>query len=759
MVPRVKKSVTKSWQWLVEPHRKQREKDLTRQSRLLSAILIIFIPFGLLMSFGYEFSRHQRIDFSSPEIQLSTTAILLLLFAYLLNRAGAYRLAAGLTILTLTASTFLASIPTYDAEQTGLLYYLVFPVLISSILLPMWFTAAMVLLVVFGMFLFTVTFPGINPEEIPLISTLLISLIILLSAEYRSVLERDRQKELIESEKRFRTLVEHAPEAILVYDADHAHFLDGNSNALQLFERSKDELFEIGFQELCLMRNDVTQRQFSLFKKEIDSALAGETPLFEWVFQRQDGGKIPCTVRLLQLPSSDFRLIRASIIDLSAHKQAEEYMMRLVSHDQLTDLPNRSLFVDRLGQAIFAARRAGTLVGVFLLNLDNFKDVNSAFSRNIGDRILQVVAERLKEALRESDTIARFSGDEFAILLDNIKELLNLISVTDKIRQIFAAPICIDEHEIYISTSIGISVFPDNGGAPNILLQNADLALSHAKRKGKNTFQFYSPEMEAHALARVSLAAEMHHALQSQTFILHYQPQINLHDETMRGVEALIRWPHPSGKLISPGEFIPIAEETGLIVPLGEWVLHKACQQSRTWVDTHQAPLTMAVNISEKQLHKPNFTEIVKRILNETGLPPEQLELELTENIILQNQYIAHDLFFSLKDLGVNLAVDDFGTGYSTLSQLSRLPLDILKIDRSFVSRVIREKKDAVIVAGIMSIARELGLKVIAEGVEEEEQMQFFRTQGCDIIQGFYYSKPVDAQKVVEFRHKFSLPE
>jgi len=430
---------------------------------------------------------------------------------------------------------------------------------------------------------------------------------------------------------------------------------------------------------------------------------------------------------------------------------AEESRKRehfLAFHDSLTGLPNRQLFFDRLSQDIAQSRRSGQLVAVMLLDLDGFKAINDNVGHAGGDQVLQITGDRLQSCLRESDTVARLGGDEFAILARGLTNVGDVVQIAEKVLHSLAEPLVIEHQQCQIGASIGISLFPSDGEQVEVLVKRADFAMYRAKRLGKNRFMLYDLAMDARLHGHVSLENDLRSALGRSDFVMHYQPQVNMATGAYTGVEALLRWQHETTGLISPEKFIPLAEETGLIIPIGAWALRTACRHHAAWKCSHgPGPhLRMAVNLSARQFRGVHLVETVAEILEETRFDPQCLELEITESVAMQNLDHSIATMVRLKDMGVRLAVDDFGTGYSSLSYLKRFPIDLLKIDRSFVNGVLGDQDDAAITEAIISLAHSLKLGVIAEGVETKEQWEFLRNLECDEAQGFLLSPPVSGE-------------
>jgi diguanylate cyclase (GGDEF)-like protein len=422
-------------------------------------------------------------------------------------------------------------------------------------------------------------------------------------------------------------------------------------------------------------------------------------------------------------------------------------MSHLAKHDILTNLPNRLLMKDRISQAIVAARRNNTKIAVLFLDLDGFKDINDSLGHAVGDNVLQSVASRLVGCVRSSDTVSRQGGDEFVVLLSEIKQPSDAIITARKILTALTASHRFDQHDLQLMASIGLSTYPEDGQDAEILLKNADTAMYQAKKRGHNNYEFFNQDMNARTIERQSIEADLRGAIERQEFVLHYQPKINLQTEKITGAEALIRWLHPNRGLVSPLQFIPIAEESGLILPIGQWVLREACRQARAWQDVGLPAIPVAVNVSSLEFRSKDFLKNVQAILGDTRLEPRYLELELTESVLMQDAESTASALEALKGMGVRLAVDDFGTGYSSLSYLSRFPIDVLKIDQSFVHKITSDTGDAIITNAVINMGKSLKQRVIAEGVETVDQLTFLLAHGCDEGQGYYFSRPMVAQQ------------
>ncbi len=433
------------------------------------------------------------------------------------------------------------------------------------------------------------------------------------------------------------------------------------------------------------------------------------------------------------------------MLDISALKENQKHLERMAHYDVLTTLPNRTLMYDRLNHTISMAKRHQYQTAVLLLDLDRFKEVNDSLGHHIGDLLLVETAERLVETVRESDTVARMGGDEFLIILPEVGSSNNAANIAQKVIEYLAKPFFIEEHEIYVSGSIGITIFPIDGDDPGILIKHADTAMYHAKAQGKNNYKFFTEDINKSTVERFSLETRFRRALDKLEFHLNYQPKINIKTRKMTGVEALLRWYHPDQGSVMPSLFIPLAEETGLVFQLGEWALREACRQTKEWQDMGLPPVRISVNISPRQFKKHDLLDVIKEVLEDTGLDPKWLMLEITEGTIIENVEDTILMLKELRNLGVGVSVDDFGTGYSSLNYLNRFALDELKIDRSFIIDIENEENQKVVNA-IISLANNLNYKIVAEGVETREQLAFFEKSTIDEIQGYYFSKPLSAE-------------
>ncbi|MFQ5428392.1 MAG: EAL domain-containing protein [Thermodesulfobacteriota bacterium] len=440
-----------------------------------------------------------------------------------------------------------------------------------------------------------------------------------------------------------------------------------------------------------------------------------------------------------------------AVEDITRQRVSESKVFSMAYRDSLTGLPNRRLFNNRLRQLIASMKREKLKAVLLFLDVDRFKFVNDSLGHECGDEFLKEIAKRLKGSFRPSDTVARFGGDEFVILLGSIKEDEDILGVVKRLFSAFDAPVSLQGHDLRFNVSMGVSIYPNNGETPEVLLKNADTAMYEAKRAGGNNCKFYASEMSIIGAEWVKMEHKLHRAIANEEFVLHYQPQVNLDTGELIGMEALIRWQEPEAGLISPGRFIPLAEETGLIIPIGKWLLRRACVQAKEWQDKGLNNTRVSVNISMLQFRHDGFLKLVADVLDETGLNPVNLELELTESIIMHDAGETIGRLSELKKLGLRLAIDDFGTGYSSLSYLKSMPIDILKIDQSFVRDITTDKGDEAIVKAIIRLGHNLNIETIAEGVETEQQLRLLKEHFCGNIQGYLISKPVPPAEAEKF--------
>jgi diguanylate cyclase (GGDEF)-like protein len=439
-----------------------------------------------------------------------------------------------------------------------------------------------------------------------------------------------------------------------------------------------------------------------------------------------------------------------SFRDVTKRKEMEKQLMYQATHDALTTLPNRVILMDRINQSIKFSKRIGRLSAILFFDLDRFKLVNDSLGHTIGDSLLQSVSERLQRCVRDDDTVSRWGGDEFILLLTNLLKEEDVIPIVNKCLEALEIEFSLDHYKLRITSSVGISFYPKNGETADELLKNADSAMYYAKAAGRNTYKFYTPEMNARTKYLLDLSTELRTALEKDQLELLYQPLLDIGKNKVVAAEALLRWTHPKYGSISPQEFIPLAEDTGLILPIGEWVLRKACAEAKKWHNAGFTNISVAVNLSSQQFKNKDITSLIQNILRESQLDPKYLDLELTEGIIMENTQVFLNAMQELKKIGVNLVIDDFGTGYSSLSYLKMFPVDKIKIDKSFIDGIPQDANDEAIVRAILAMAKQLNLQVVAEGIERKEQLEFLKQYACEEGQGFLFSRPISAQAFMQ---------
>ncbi|MED4454550.1 EAL domain-containing protein [Metabacillus fastidiosus] len=552
-------------------------------------------------------------------------------------------------------------------------------------------------------------------------------------------------EELTNSEKRYRTLFEHASDAIYLFEMDKRgkplQFIDVNNVACERFGYSREEL-------LSMSPLDITSK--SRLEKVDDTQqelLENTQIMFEGEYISKTGEKIPSEISASIITLGNKKVTFAISRDIRERKKAEEQIKHLAFHDSLTGLLNRSSFNSYLNKTIEEIHLTDEKIAVLFLDLDRFKITNDTLGHHIGDLLLVEAARRLENCVSEKDIVARQGGDEFIILLHHTEQSI-LDTTSIHIVEELNKPFIIEGHEIFTSPSIGISIYPHDGKDSASLIKNADTAMYAVKTSGKNNYQYYSSEMNQKNKRKMLLESALRNVLNHNELSIYYQPKINIHTKELTGVEALLRWNSTEHGTVSPTEFIPIAEESGLIIPIGEWVLKTACRQNKLWQDSGYVPINMSINLSARQFQQNNLIPVIKETLEETQLDSKYLNLEITETMAMININQSVTKLKQLKELGVSLSLDDFGTGYSSLNYLKKFPLDVLKIDKSFIHDIISDEQSTAIVKAIISVSKSLNLTVIAEGVETIEQLEILKSEKCDLAQGYYYSPPIPAYEL-----------
>jgi len=549
------------------------------------------------------------------------------------------------------------------------------------------------------------------------------------------------RKRLQEQQQLAATVFEAASEGIVILDADY-RFLSVNEAFTRVTGYRQDEVLEQSVTTLVSSRE--ARRQYELIRQELENTSHWQGELIE---TRKNGELYPQWLRLDVVRDSRGAIshIVGFFADLSARREAEERLRYLSHYDELTGLANRTLFKERLHEAAQRVRQSGQSLALLHIDLDRFKLLNDSLGHEVADQLLRQMSRRLTQAIPEADTLARLSSDEFAVVLDNYGSLSSLARIASRLLAKLRTPMEVGGHELVISASLGISLMPDNAREISALISQANMAMQHAKHLGGNTFQFFTDNLQACTLERLQLENQLRKAIDEGQLEVHYQPKLCLADDSINAAEALVRWQHPRLGLVPPADFIGLAEETGLIGAIGEFVLREACRQAREWQRSGQADIRVSVNLSMHQLRQGNLTSLVRQVLDETELPARLLELELTESQLLDNVENVITTFHQLRTLGVKLSIDDFGTGYSSLSYLKRFPVDYVKIDQSFIRDLSVGSEDAAITRAIIAMAHSLELQVVAEGVETEAQLEYLKSQRCDEVQGYLISPAVTA--------------
>lgn len=565
----------------------------------------------------------------------------------------------------------------------------------------------------------------------------------------RDISERERVEEVLRNaEEKYRRIFEEAVIGIFQTTPD-GRLLSANPALAQFFGYDSPAELMAGLTDIA-NHGYVDPSERELFKRQLEEK--GSVHNLEYQAYRKDGSKIWLleNARVIRNSSGAALYYEGTVADITDRKVAEAQIQYSAYYDALTGLPNRTLLLDRLTKALASARRQKGKVALLFLDLDRFKDINDSFGHSIGDLLLQGVAERFKGWVREQDTVARISGDEFLIVLTRVKDVSDAAVAAQRLMDTLTAEFAVPGHALSTHCSLGISIFPEHGADSETLIKHADAAMYCAKDQGRNNFRFFTEDMNAQIVELLTLENSLRLALDKNELFLVYQPQMDIGTGRIIGLEALLRWQHPELGLVPPDKFIRIAENSGLILRIGEWVFRTACSQAMKWQDEGLLAVPVAVNVSAVQFREKNFSKLIGRVLLETGLASQYLELELTESLLLSNEHVMLSVFQELKAMGLKLTIDDFGTGYSSLSYLKHFPVSKLKIDRSFVRNIAVDPADAAIATAIIAMAKQLKLKVIAEGVEDEAQLLFLRKNHCDEIQGYYFSKPLTVDAVAD---------
>ncbi|MHB0991155.1 MAG: putative bifunctional diguanylate cyclase/phosphodiesterase [Burkholderiales bacterium] len=572
-----------------------------------------------------------------------------------------------------------------------------------------------------------------------------------LRGRQRQYLMRKSQQQLHESEQRFKSLFEHHPDGIVVRDLA-GRLVSGNKAMETMIGYSIEELRNMTIQALVIPED--SEHAQACFAE----AAKGNPKTFHARVIHRDGNLIEVEGTYLPLIiDGEIKGVQGISRDVTQSRNYERRIEHLATHDVLTELPNRHLLIDRMQHSVEQSRRSGHQIGVLFMDLNRFKQVNDSLGHDIGDLLLKEISVRLKSMVRETDTVARLGGDEFVVVIDNLVSIEAMATIAEDILDSIAAPIKLVGHELSISTSIGGSVFPKDGQDVPTLLKHADLAMYQAKELGSGSFRFYDPEMNIKILERLLTESALQRALEKGEFLIYYQPRVCVLSKTIIGVEALLRWDHPEKGLIAPADFIPLAEEIGIIGEIGEWVLHTACAQNRAWQHAGYPYIKMSVNLSAQQLRSASLEKIVETVLTDTNLEARYLELEITETGLMQNIELSFETLMGIRNMGVSISIDDFGTGYSSLSHIKRLPINTLKIDKSFIRDIVNDRNDAAIVCATIAMAQHMDLGIVAEGVTAIEQMHFLAKHQCNEMQGYFFSRPLPPEEL-EILLKTGLP-
>lgn len=557
------------------------------------------------------------------------------------------------------------------------------------------------------------------------------------------------KEEAANNAKRIQSILNAMEEGLVTLNED-GKIVSANNAMSIIFGYARSDFIGMELSNLVKTRKIQTVEHISaLLNEQVDGSNVYKA---DEQGQHQNGSAIPLKIDIREVYLEHEKHYTVLFRNVSEQYEAEKLIRHMAWHDSLTGLANRNLLSERLDEALKLARRLEKKVAVMILDLDKFKPVNDLHGHATGDKLLKVVAERLMKCAREVDTVARLGGDEFAIVFTNIEDDANIITIADRIIHSIQQPVEIDGNVIQIGTSIGISFFPEDSDTPTELIRMADVALYQAKEDGRRVFRLYDPQMDAETKVQKQIEMDLNKALENDELLLHYQPQFDANTGKMVGTEALIRWLHPENGMISPYNFIPIAELCGLMIPIGQWVLNTACIAAKGWQDQGLPKIRICVNISARQFHADNFVETIEHAIKVSNLNPKWLELEITEGMVIKNAESVITKLQGLKALGVYLSIDDFGTGYSSLAYLKRFPVNKLKIDQSFIRNIHEDQDDAAITDAVIRLGHSLGLTVVGEGVETEEHVKILQEKGCDVFQGYHFCRPIDHDAFVEFQ-------
>jgi diguanylate cyclase (GGDEF)-like protein/PAS domain S-box-containing protein len=557
------------------------------------------------------------------------------------------------------------------------------------------------------------------------------------------ITDRIKAEQLLrESEEKFRSLVDQAADSFFLISPS-GHIIDVNMTAIELLGYKKNELLKLTAEDLFIHLKDKITKRWK----------GNKSYRFEDFILTKEKEEVPADINVRQVKIGGQPYFLALCRDIRDKKQAEELMEHMAYHDALTGLPNRWYTQTWLEGRLVNSLSGKKPFGILLIDLDRFKVINDSLGHHAGDLLLQRVSVQLQEAIgkEKGNILARFGGDEFMILLPDAKSAKDAFVVCERIMEIMTEPYYIYDQKFNITASIGICLFPEDGQDVNTLIKNADMAMYRSKEQGRNCYSLFNPSMKEDAIERMDKEILLRKALDENEFVLHYQPKMDILTGKIQGMEALIRWKNDQGKILYPDSFIDIAEETGLIVPIGDWVIREACQECKRWQDAGLTDLSVSVNLSLQQFHKQNLEQLIASVLEETGLSASSLELELTESTVMKHPAQAAIVLNNLKSLGVSISIDDFGTGFSSLSYLKHFPIDTLKIDKSFIMNLEWDEANTAIASAVISLAQSLNLRVVAEGVETKEQLDFLRSKNCNLAQGYFISKPLESIKALSF--------